>query len=182
MIFHLAETTLRSAFRNITFDFSHTFEAYVPHAHGRLARRQDDPTSVTTTESTQATLRPTPTASEPPPDSIRTGDLGFDSLNSTFTLPGNKSLPFDLGCRNCTGTGQLTLKITNFAFNNIFTTDDDDLVYSGAVEVDLTGFALSIGLKATPKDDYKKTIPILEKLVIGVEVRIVLANSTSLRG
>jgi hypothetical protein len=165
------ETTLRSAFRNITFDLYHTLEAYVVHEHNRLAKKRQDEPTVTDTASTQPSTRPSPTASEPPPDSTQTADLSFQELNSTFKLSEYDVLPFDLGCRNCTGTGELALKVTNFAFNS-FDSPYDDWIYSGAVEIDLTGFSLSIGLRVTPEDDYEDTITIFEKTVIGVEVRI----------
>ncbi|KAJ4287705.1 hypothetical protein N0V90_012408 [Kalmusia sp. IMI 367209] len=155
----------------MTFNLDHSSEVYVPHVHNRLSRRQDESTSVISIASTQTTKRPTPTASEPPPDSSASGDLSFQSLDSTFELPGNKSLPFDLGCRNCTGTGKIELKITNFEFNNILN-DDDDLVKTGAVEIDLTGFSLSIGLKATPEDDYEETINIFTAKIIGADLHL----------
>ena len=168
MILSIQETTLRTAFQNITFDFSETSATYVPHVHKRLARRQSDPISISTTSST----RPTPTDWEPPPDATQTADLGFSALDTNFTI-WDASLPFNLGCRNCTGTGQVALKTTGIAFNDL-DNDDDDIFKSGTVEIDLTGFSLSIGLKATPEDDYEDTITIFEKTIVPVEVSICL--------
>jgi hypothetical protein len=168
MILSTYETTLRTAFKNITFDFFETSESYSAHAHDRLIRRQSDPT----TQSTSTSTRPTPTDWEPPPDSTQTADLGFSSLDTNFEI-WDVSLPFNLGCRNCTGTGQLALKTTSIAFNDLFDNDDDDLFKSGKVEIDLTGFSLSIGLKAIPEDDYSDEITIFQKTVVGVEVSMI---------
>ena len=159
MTFHV-EKTEQSAFTDITFNLYQTSEAHTIHAHDRLARRQDT-TSV-----------PTPTASEPPPDQTLTGSLGFGPvLNSTFSL-GDGPLPFDMGCRNCTGTGDVTLEMTSVVLNNI-ETEDDDPFESGAIQLDFTGFSLSIGLRATPEDNYDETFTVLEQAAIdGIDASI----------
>ncbi|KAH7130569.1 hypothetical protein B0J11DRAFT_523460 [Dendryphion nanum] len=137
------------------------------HAHSRLLRRRDEDTITSTSD--RLTQRATPTSSTLPPDFSATDQLGFEYIDSNFTLPHNKSLPFDLGCRKCAGTGQVKVTASHIRLdwgNEV----EGSYFKTGHVQVDLTGFALSIGLRATPKDNYNKTIPIFGKTLIGAEI------------
>jgi hypothetical protein len=152
------KTDLNSAFTDITFDLYHTSEAHTVHGHDRLLPRQDS----------------TPTATGMPPDQTLTGSLGFGPvLDTTFELE-DQQLPFDIGCRNCTGTGQVTLEMTSVVVNSLFSGDDDPFE-AGAILLDLTGFSLSIGLKASPEDESYLSFNVLKQNAIqGIDASITL--------
>lgn len=172
IVLDIESSTLDKEFSDMTFDLRHSDELYSVHQHDRLSRRNaEDGLIMKRSPVAQAEQTPTATA---PPDTVNTASLQFEAIDTTFTLADNVSLPFDLGCKNCSGTGDLTLSTVHFEFNDLETIingTDDDAVKSGSVEIDLTGFAMSIGLRVTPVDK-KASITIFEKTIIGAEVSI----------
>ncbi|KAF2255937.1 hypothetical protein BU26DRAFT_598755 [Trematosphaeria pertusa] len=147
----LVTNTLKEAFSSMTLDFGHSEEALIVHRHDRLSRR--------------TLTNPSPVAHFLAPRA--TEGLANDT---PFLLPGNVSLPFDLGCNNCSGKGEVIFSTVHFEFNNVFNNPDDDLVKSGAAQIDLKGFEMSIGLRAAPEDDETRTIPVFSKTIIGAEI------------
>ncbi|KAF2122449.1 hypothetical protein BDV96DRAFT_560855 [Lophiotrema nucula] len=161
---------LAEAFSRKTFDLGRTAEAHIVHRHERLARRGllNPPSPVLRRQEAS------PSATVTPDDTVNTASLNFSEINTTFKYPGtNESLPFDLGCRNCSGKGELTLSTVHFEFNDfdtIFNGTDDDLVKSGSVQIDLKGFEMSIGLKATPEAKLSQDITFFTYELIGVSI------------
>ena len=167
--FDTQETTIRSMFTNITFDLYRTTGSNSVQALNRLLRQRNAVTTNAVISSTS--ILPTPTATEPPPDHTEIGNLSWSPiLNSTFGLGDNLPLTFELGCRNCSGTGQVELEITDIKFNDLFS-EDDDPFEKGAIQLDLTGFSLSIGLIVAPKNNTDNSLTILELPAIeGIDV------------
>jgi len=85
-------------------------------------------------------------------DSENTASLDFSQIDTTFTFPIGGSLPFDLGCTNCTGKGNVILRTAHleFGLKDLINNEDDDPIKSGYVELEFTGFEMSIGLRVTP--------------------------------
>ena len=146
----------------------HVSDGRIVHTHSRLYRRQgqDDET---TSSTPRPTARPTPTASARPTDFTTSANLGFQHLNTNFTYGiWNRSLPFDLGCRNCTGTGDVKVSASHIRID-WSDKDKTSAFETGHLEVNLTGFSLAIGLRATPINN-KKSITIFETVLTGVKV------------
>lgn len=176
----MQNSTVKDAFPRILFDFGYSDEGFTIHRHDRLERPTSTSlplgkrqvTAETDTTTVVATTIAVPSASATPNDTVNTGSLAFEELDTTFMLPGNVSLPFDLGCQNCSGKGEIILSTVHFEFNSLgtlFSGEDDDLVKTGAVQLDLKGFEMSIGLRATPEET-DEDINIFQKEIIGVEV------------
>ncbi|KAF2115666.1 hypothetical protein BDV96DRAFT_599245 [Lophiotrema nucula] len=166
-------SNLADVYKHKTFQFGHTDELYVTHRHDRLARRklEEPPTHalherqvLTGTPSTSAVV----TATAAPDDSTTLASMNFSEIDTTFMLPGNISLPFDLGCSNCSGNGELVLKTVTLEFDSfggIF--EGKGLFKQGAVELDLNDFWMSIGLRATPEVTLDKTLTIFKNFLVG---------------
>ncbi|KAF2741541.1 hypothetical protein EJ04DRAFT_571612 [Polyplosphaeria fusca] len=166
IVLHVQNSTIKQAFPSISFSFGLTSETHSVYQHDRLSKR-NSPSRIIERSPAE------PSAIVYTNDTSNTASLNFSQIDTTFKLPGNVSFPFDLGCRNCTGTGDLILSTTHFEFNelaNIFNGTDDDLVKSGAIQMDLKGFQMSIGLRATPELEVSQDINIFKYTIIGVTI------------
>jgi hypothetical protein len=171
-VLQIEQKALQDVFPVIKFDFGQSLGTYQVHQHNRHARRQ--------ASSTVESIVPAPTGTVTPDDTTNLGSLGFSYVNTTFQVldffGSNISLPFDFGCTNCTGKGDLTLTTASIEFYNlgeiINGTGDDDLIKTGFARVDLTGFEMSIGLRVTPspEEDLEQDIDIFGYNIIGIKV------------
>lgn len=165
LLFEIQESTVRSAFRDVDFNLDHTADGPVVHSHGRLFRRKNaDENGITSTSKPKPTEKPSATISTTlPPDISQEDDLGFSFDNTTF-----KGIPFDLGCRKCSGTGKVKITASHIAFdwgNKV----EDSAFETGSLELNLTGFSLSIGLKAAPEPG-EESVQIFKKTLVGIEI------------
>lgn len=126
----------KQAFQSFKISYGHCTERHrVRHHSTSLLRRQDAGSTVPT---------------DTPTDTIVDLDLGFQALDSDFGLGA-----INLGCKNCTTTGQLKLTQGTFDLIDIDEVDISDLpnvfdiITEGSVQLDMS-FGAHIELKASP--------------------------------
>ncbi|KAF2014065.1 hypothetical protein BU24DRAFT_425066 [Aaosphaeria arxii CBS 175.79] len=141
--FQLEETVIEKEFHSATIEFGHSNDAYVVHNHGRLSRRQNASPTVT-----ELTASGTATQTE---DATATADLGFSQVDTVF-LEGTNLNPIGLGCKNCTGKGEMIITTGKLEINllNMVTGEDNDPIESGFVQFDVPNFEMSLLFSAIP--------------------------------
>ncbi|KAF2707768.1 hypothetical protein K504DRAFT_43393 [Pleomassaria siparia CBS 279.74] len=160
-------SALGHAFTPKTFDYGQTNDPHVIHQHDRLSRRSNRALSHVTERALSAIED-----AETKPDTVNLTSLRFSETNTTFKFPGDVPFPFDLGCNNCSGKGDLAIKSASIAFNpdlGIFGGDDDPF-QKGFVEIGTTGFELSIDLRAKPTPQPSLDFNIFEQQLTGVTI------------
>jgi hypothetical protein len=175
---------LDEAFTHKTFDFGQIDEPHTIHQHDRLSRRGfldvviapfkslfDD-----LSDDVKKALRAAGEIADDifeQRDSENTASLDFSQIDTTFTFPTGDSLPYDLGCTNCTGKGNIILRTAHFEFGlkELVNGGDDDPIKSGHVELEFSGFEMSIGLRATPPPiPLSKSFSVVKLPLSGIQI------------
>jgi len=101
---------------------------------------------------------------------LNSTSLNFSLVNKSLGIPGD---PFGISCNDCNGKGKLTFRTAKIEFNDPATiVDKKDLIKTGFVEIEVTDFATSIDLKATPKPKVKQDFTIFSFPFVGITVCI----------
>jgi len=158
IVFEVDRRPFEESYHTAKFHLGQSFERAIVHKHDRLFRRQEEEEASSSSSDGVAT-------STAPPGTYRTTvPLTFTNTNASF--PQTEDIPIDIGCKNCSSTGELILTAVDFVLNNL-PTDDDDLVKSGSIQFDLNGFDLSIGLRAAPSISFNAPLPIFRTPRLG---------------
>ncbi|KAF2001105.1 hypothetical protein P154DRAFT_575483 [Amniculicola lignicola CBS 123094] len=187
--FILQETIAEHEYDRMTIEFGPSTERYTVHQHDRLFRRSPQatlPPTQTSLPSGVSSYNPTGTLVVQQADTSDVTYLGFSEIDTTF-LEGTSFEDLNsigLGCENCTAKGEMIITTGKFEvdFGWPWTGKDDDPIVGGFVQLEVTGYQMSIGLKAEPWIPFKRerklfgytpvgfTIPKLGSFGISIEL------------
>ncbi|KAF1851563.1 uncharacterized protein K460DRAFT_413105 [Cucurbitaria berberidis CBS 394.84] len=173
IVLDLEESIIEKEFHTVTISFGQTDKHYIIHKYDRLYRRAPQSSTIKGIGRPSSTFLAAPTESVVTQieNTVNKTDLGFDKINTTF-FEGEEleSLnTIQLGCANCTAKGEMIVTTGKFKFDfgAWFKGEDDDPVKSGFIQLDIKGFEMSIGLKATPSEKFKKEFTLARSPALG---------------
>lgn len=171
LVMQASRTPWKQAFRTFDIDFGYTDEPHSFRHRSNILRRQNAPSTTTAvitaqtipTASHTATSIPTvysavsvPTITIPTLSATATSlsiNLATQILNSTFHFPIEQiqKVPVNIGCKNCTTTGQLVLTQGTFKIDiNPFDGTPFHFISGGNVQLQANGVSAHIELISIP--------------------------------
>ncbi|KAF2834854.1 hypothetical protein M501DRAFT_943340, partial [Patellaria atrata CBS 101060] len=151
VILNVERVSWKKSFRSFNIDFGYTENEHILRHHfPQIDTRQALPP--VNPESIDPSTFPLPT--DTPEADSATVDLSFQVLDIDFVPSILGDIPFEIGCKNCTTSGSVTLSsgefdITpEFSFGNL--DQGIDFIQGGFVELTVDSFAARIELEASP--------------------------------
>lgn len=188
LVMQASRTPWKQAFRTFDIDFGYTGEPHSFRRHSNILRRQNAASTTTAAITAQtistalytATSVPTvysavsvPTITIPTSSATATSlsiNLATQILNSTFHLPIEQiqKVPINIGCKNCTTTGQLVLTQGTFKIDiNPFEGTPFHLITGGNVQLQANGVSAHIELISIPSGTAKYSHDLFSIPVVG---------------